>query len=285
MHGSPAIILQSQLTSSAFVQFRMTEMIETDVNTSSLAARLRERIKGEGPITFCDWMKVSLYDAKEGYYCRTGRSRWGREGDYRTSPERTPLFAATFARYFAGLYEQLGRPAAWTILEAGAGDGSFAEGILRTLEKSFPNVFRATSYVIDEVKVSRSAIERLQPFAGRVQFCGLDEVEINPGVVFSNELLDAFPVHRIVFDGGEFKEFYVAVDENENFAWLLGPQSAGLERRLDSFFNIVGMQPVKDQVIEVGLEAENWLRSVVRSLRCGYVVTVDYGAAAEDLYS
>lgn len=262
-------------------------MIEILANTSSLATRLRERIRLEGPITFCDWMKSALYDSRDGYYCRSDRNRWGREGDYRTNPERSQLFAATFARYFAGLHEELGRPTAWTVFEAGAGEGRFAEGLLETLQKSFPNVFAATSCVIDEVSsISRArAQERLRPFADRVQFSGIDEVEINPGVVFSNELLDAFPVHRIVLDGGEFREFYVTVDENGNFAWLLGALSPALSSRLEGYFKDAGSRPENGQVIEVSFEIENWLRRVGARMRKGYVVTVDYGAEAADLYS
>jgi hypothetical protein len=66
-------------------------MIETASNVSTLAERLRERITREGPIAFHDWMKAALYDPTEGYYCRSDRTRWGREGDYRTSPERSSL--------------------------------------------------------------------------------------------------------------------------------------------------------------------------------------------------
>ena len=262
-------------------------MIEILANTSSLATRLRERIKLEGPITFCDWMQSALYDSHDGYYRRADRSRWGREGDYRTSPERSTLFAATFARYFAGLYQQLGRPAAWTILEAGSGAGRFTEGLLRTLQQFFPEVFAATSCVVDEVSsVSRmQAEERLRPFADQVQFRSLDEVEIDAGVVFSNELLDALPVHRIVLRGGEFKEFYVTVDENGDFAWLLQALSPALSARLERYLADVDSLPVEGQVVEVGLEIEDWLRRVAANMRSGYVVTVDYGALAEDLYS
>jgi SAM-dependent MidA family methyltransferase len=262
-------------------------MIETLANTSSLATRLRERIELEGPLTFCNWMKAALYDSRDGYYCRTDRSPWGREGDYRTSPERSPLFAATFARYFAHLHEQLGRPAAWTIFEAGAGEGRFTAALLQKLQQSFPNVFAATSCVIDEVSsVSRARAQaRLRPFADRVQFSSIDEVEINPGVVFSNELLDAFPVHRIVLHGGEFREFYVTVDENENFAWQLEALSPALSARLEEYFEKVGSRPVDGQVIEVSLEIEDWLRRVAARMRRGYVVTVDYGAEVVDLHS
>src|SRR5688572_17394359 len=106
-------------------------MFETISSTSTLADRLRERIQREGPMTFCDWMKAALYDEREGYYCRANSNRWGREGDYRTSPERSSLFAATFARYFARLYDEIGGPSEWAIVEAGAGDGSFAYGVLK----------------------------------------------------------------------------------------------------------------------------------------------------------
>ena len=135
---------------------------------SALGERIRERIRREGPITFCDWMRMALYDEDEGYYCRSDRQKWGRAGDYRTSPERSSLFAATFARYFARLYEQLGRPREWTIVEVGAGDGRFAGGVLETLQDSFPSVFSATRYVVDEAgSHSRSlAQERLEPFGG-----------------------------------------------------------------------------------------------------------------------
>jgi len=261
-------------------------MIGILAKTSSLATRLRVRIELEGPITFCDWMNSALYDPRDGYY-RTARRRWGREGDYRTSPERSPLFARTFARYLARLHQELGRPTAWTILEAGAGEGRFAEGLLRTLQESFPEVFTATKFVIDEVStISRAqAEERLRSFGDRVQFSGIDEAEINPGVVFSNELLDAFPVHRIVLVGGEFKEFYVTVDDNGNFAWLLQELSAVLSSRLEGYFEGVSCRPAEGQVIEVSLESEGWLRRVAARMHSGHVLTVDYGATAEDLYS
>ena len=77
---------------------------------SALIDRLQERIRSEGPITFHEWMKTALYDPEQGYYCRSDRERWGRHGDYRTSPERSVLFAATFARYFVKLYQDLGSP-------------------------------------------------------------------------------------------------------------------------------------------------------------------------------
>jgi SAM-dependent MidA family methyltransferase len=262
-------------------------MIETVSTTSALATRLRERITREGPITFYDWMKAALYDPTDGYYCKADRTRWGREGDYRTSPERSGLFAATFALYFAKLYAKLGSPKEWTILEAGSGDGHFAESLLRTLERFFPRVFSATCYVIDEVSPhSRiSARERLRAFADRVQFRKLEDVEINCGVVFSNELLDAFPVHRIVSHEGHLREFYVNVDQEGNFRWIVDAPGPVLALRFTQYFQEFGVQLGEGQIAEVNLDIVGWLTKVAEKLHTGYVVTVDYGAHADELYS
>ncbi|MDQ3804683.1 MAG: SAM-dependent methyltransferase, partial [Acidobacteriota bacterium] len=175
--------------------------VEDRPGVRPLAERLRERVEREGAITFRDWMWAALYDEHEGYYRRPDRARWGRAGDYRTSPERSPLFAATFARYFAALFEELGRPPSFHLIEAGGGAGHFAEGVLRTLGRDAPAVFDALRYVFDEASEDARlrAARRLSPFGGRVEFRRVEEFETPPRacVVFSNELLDALPVHRV----------------------------------------------------------------------------------------
>ncbi|HEY6230570.1 MAG TPA: SAM-dependent methyltransferase [Pyrinomonadaceae bacterium] len=261
-------------------------MIDIASNTS-LAARLRERITREGPITFRDWMNAALYDPSDGYYHRSDLKKWGRAGDYRTSSERSSLFAATFARYFATLHEKLGAPATWTIVEAGAGEGHFVQRVMQTLADYFPQVFAATRYVLDEVAAASRAraLKRLQSFGDRVSVGKLADLQIDQGVVFSNELLDALPVHRAMLDQDELKEFYVNVDASGEFQWELGKLSASLQSQLDEYLRTIEAEPAEGQVFEVNLEIEAWLRSVADSLRRGYVVTVDYGAYGAGLLS
>ncbi|HEX2270153.1 MAG TPA: SAM-dependent methyltransferase [Pyrinomonadaceae bacterium] len=200
-------------------------------------------------------MKAALYYPAGGYYKRTDLKRWGREGDYRTSPERSELFAATFARYFARLYDELQQPAQWTIVEAGPGAGDFAAGVLRALRDRPPR------YVLVE---TNEELEKLPP--------------IEAGIFFSNELLDAFPVHRLIQTGDGLSEFYVAV-ENERFVWTTGPLSTPkLAEHCREYSLVPG------QIIEVNLEIESWLTSVAAKLETGYLITVDYGAESCDLY-
>lgn len=244
---------------------------------------LRSRIKAEGPITFADWMRTALY-SPEGYYFREDTERWGRRGDYRTSPERSSLFAATFARYFASLYEQLGRPAEWTIVDVGAGNGALAEGVLQTLQRYFPDVFTATAYVIDEISPdSRVRVnQRLSRFAERVSFGSLNETHIECGVVFSNELLDAFPVHLVKMEKGELKEMYVDVNRDHEFKFVIGEPSTP---RLADYLTACGVPLSEGQTVEINLEIEAWLKTVATSLKHGFVITVDYGAETSDLFS
>ena len=207
---------------------------------------------------FRDWMEAALYDPEFGYYARTDSKRWGREGDYRTSAERSELFAATFARYFARLYDELGQPEEWTIVEGGAGDGTFAKRVLRALEEQYPGVFAATRYLPLEVSSG-------------------DFYPSDPCLYFSNELLDAFPVHRVTREG----ELYVTLDASDGFAWTVGPHSTP---RLAEFLDEHSIELAPNQTIEINLAVDDWLASVAAKLKRGYVITVDYGAEAVELY-
>jgi SAM-dependent MidA family methyltransferase len=242
----------------------------------SLADRLRELIRREGPISFHDWMKAALYDPVGGYYRRSDRKRWGREGDYRTSPERSELFAATFAHYFVELSDER-----LTILEFAAGNGSFASGVLSTLREQAPSIFAGTRYIVYDVSedaLSRSQ-ERLAEFVDQVEFhSDWDRVSVKRGIYFANELLDAFPVHRILKTDDGLLEFYVTVDASGDFCWTTGPLSTP---RLN---NAYPFELANGQIIEINLAVDDWLAQIATKLEHGFVITVDYGAEAPELY-
>lgn len=203
-------------------------------------------------------MNAALYDEAGGYYKRSDLKRWGRAGDYRTSPERSELFAATFARYFAKLYDELQRPSQWTIVEAGPGAGDFATVVQRELRGQY------TDYVLIE---STSELEALPP--------------IKAGIFFSNELLDAFPVHRLIRTGDELLELYIALNSEGRFVWTNGPLSTS---RLSDFCRTYAQELEDGQIIEVNLGIDEWLASVAAKLERGYLISVDYGAESYDLY-
>jgi SAM-dependent MidA family methyltransferase len=229
-------------------------------------------------------MEAALYDERGGYYNRADLKRWGREGDYRTSPERSPLFAATFARLFNSLYEELGSPVRFTIWEAGAGAGYFARGVLETLARSYPQTFSATRYVFDEMSAASraKAQDLLAPFDARVEY-GSPSVRLQePCIIFANELLDAFPVHRVTINEGRLRELFVDVNDAGEFVWMQGETSTPL---LSEYLERVNVELAEGQTAEINLQAVDWLKRAAARLSRGYLILVDYGAEARDLYN
>ena len=259
--------------------------MSSDVNASqnNLADRLRARIKRRGPITFRDWMHAALYDQSDGYYCRSDLIRQGRAGDYRTAPETSALFAATFANYFAKVYFDLGSPGQWTIIEAGAGSGEFARGVLQGLRSNFPKIFDATTYLIDEISSDATLNVRahLEQFADRVEFVHLADLTEPPphAIIFSNELIDAFPVHRVIGRGKRLKELCVGVDQAGEFEWV---ENDPVDE-VNEYCERDGLRLAEGQIFEINLDAERFIARAANLLTSGLLITVDYGASRNEL--
>lgn len=245
--------------------------------------RLRERIKREGPISFHDWMKAALYDEREGYYCRSDRIRQGRAGDYRTAPETSPLFGVTFANYFMKSYFDLGAPEQWTIVDVGGGAGDFARDLLSSLQRNFPKIFAATRYVIDEISADAKSqtLTKIAEFKDQVEFRSLNEISepLPFAIIFSNELLDALPVHRVLGRSGTLRALCVGLNGGGDFIWTEGD----LDARLVEYCARIQLQLAEGQICEVNLEVEDFVTRAAGVIDQGLLITVDYGAEREQL--
>lgn len=100
------------------------------------------------------------------------------------------------------------------------------------------------------------------------------------GVLLSNELVDAFPVHRVRMHQGRLEELYVGLSQ-DRFRETTGPPSTPA---LSDYFSRLGIALPEGYLTEVNLAAMDWMREVARTLARGYVITIDYGHAAHDLY-
>ena len=256
------------------------DAFEPITESAPLVASLRDRINSHSSITFRDFMEAVLYDAEHGYYA-TSDAPMTRSGDYVTSPEVHPIFAALVALQLEELWQAMGAPAAFDVVEAGGGRGTLARDILRAADRS-PQFAEAIRYTI----VDRSPLMRDEQ--RRTHGALSDSVSIEDelpdgvqGVVLSNELLDAFPVHRVINDVGVFRELYVDHD-GEHFYDRPGVPSTP---ELAAYFDALRLSPGEGCTAEVNLEAPRWIASVARSIRHGYVLTFDYGYDAADLYA
>jgi SAM-dependent MidA family methyltransferase len=246
-----------------------------------LAAKLRARIERDGPITFAEFMQAALYDPEHGYYA-CGRAAIGRKGDFITSVSVGPLFGRLLARQFGTWWEELGRPAPFTLVEQGAYDGRLAADVLEGLRAHHPECFAANRYVIVEpspVWRARQA-QQLAALAEKLSWVSApDELRELTGVIFSNELLDAFPVHRVRREAGAWRERYVTV-ENDAFAWRDGELSSDHLRA-----HLAQLPPPPDGYeTEVNLLVEPWTQSSAAGLQRGYLLAIDYGYERAEYY-
>jgi SAM-dependent MidA family methyltransferase len=242
-----------------------------------LAARIRER----GPLTFAEYMRECLYHPQHGYYSRPEARRFA---DYYTSVDVHLIFGRLLARQFREMWDVLGRPEKFVLAEAGAGAGRLAKHILDFAARELPEFYRALHYIAIEQSPARRAAQAAtlvaHVAAGRATSAAELPERIEVGCIFSNELLDALPVHRVVRKGGELREIYVAFAGDELIEQL-GPPS---DPALESFFRMQNIELREEQQAEAGVEACNWIETAGGRLDTGFVLTIDYGHEARELY-
>lgn len=231
-------------------------------------------------------MAAALYEPELGYYQRSDLPRWGRTGDYRTAPETSPVFGATFGQYFADSFDLLGSPEEANIREVGPGGGDFAAACLTFLHDYQPDFFPSVVYSADEISIAsqRKLRKKLKLFSSQVRVGHSPHVS-SPGwtgIVFANELLDAFPVTRVRVKDGNLRELRVTTDRNGGFCWYT-EQDADLT--LAEYLDDVGLFLAEGQTADISLDARDWWVQTATDLAHGYLITVDYGHEAADLFA
>lgn len=254
-----------------------------------LEAYLHDQIEMHGPMPFDRFMEAALYHPEWGYY-ETETTVIGREGDFQTSVSTGPFFGELLARRFMSWLEN-GKPCQW--MECGAHHGQLAQDILEFLsEQQAPNNLDI-EYLIFEPSEKRETIqrERLKQFGNRVKWLrnweGVEKQFTN-GVIFSNELIDAFPVKRFIWNQGEtcWQELAVTTTKG-GFTWTQLPLKSPMEIPwLSSMDRSKLEQILPDQyVIELAPTADDWWKQAAQALKKGYLITLDYGFTEMDKFS
>jgi SAM-dependent MidA family methyltransferase len=202
---------------------------------------LAAEIRAHGPISFRRFMEVALYDAAHGYY-RRPHDPFGKEGDFFTAEQIQPVFGILMAARIRRLYDAMGRPKDFTVVELGAGRGEMG------------SAFAEWNYV--PIDIDSGALPK--------DFTG---------VVFSNEFFDALPVEVAVYRDGAFCAQLVRL-EGDRFAWETG---GAVRTETEDYLRRYFPPPEEGRWYEANLDALAWLGRVSRSLAAGWVLTIDYG--------
>ena len=278
---------------------------------NELTALLRAQIEATGPISFAHFMDVALYHPVHGYY-RQASKQIGCQGDFYTSVSVGPLLGQLLAFQFARWLETepvRGRlpgsvaqtsgteRARFQWVEAGAHDGRLALDILSWVQQLRPELLDKVEYWIIEPSPTRRQVQEqtLKAFSSHVRW--LENVSNLPstgvrGVIFANELLDAFPVWRIGWDASrrEWFEWRVAW-ENDQFVWRHA-STTGSPTLTAELANLdwqwppaeLGAVLPQNYTVEICPAARAWWQQAAVRLGQGKLLTFDYGLVADELY-
>ena len=236
---------------------------------------IRKEIEKNGPIPFSKFMEIALYNDLFGYYSKAGKI--GKLGDFYTSPSVDSLFGKLLGKQIEQMLETINEKE-FSVIEMGAGNGHLAKDILSyfkergienkikyTIIERFPTVMKAQRDALSGFNVEwKHSIKELSPFGG---------------VFLSNELVDSFPTHRVVMDGGLMEVYVDCV--GGRFKEVLRPAGNEVKNHLSS----LGITLAEGQRAEVNLSAMGWVKYVGAYLKKGFVVTIDYGYPSGELYS
>ena len=251
--------------------------------TTELQQRIVECLNRLGPMTFRDFMQTALYEPELGYY-NTERLKIGGVGDYYTSSNVHPAFGAVlaqaFAELWAGSYEPL------TIVEMGPGTGRLAVDVLTTMRDEHPATFDQLKYILVEASpaMRKHQQDKLTAFGDCVSWRSLDQLGVAPifGIVFSNEFVDALPVHRVRYMNGLIEEQYVSAIDSEQLGFLWQQPSS---KRLCEYIDRIGVLLRQGQEVEINIDALDWLSRMRNAISGGFLVTIDYGDTAQHLWT
>src|SRR5439155_10740175 len=249
-----------------------------------LRSEIAAEISARGAIPFARFMEMCLYHPALGYYTRGIGGGGGR--DYLTSSGIHAAFGALLARQAEEMWRRVGRPDPWHFVEFGPGEGAFAADFLREAAKS--GAFAAAlRYLLVEPSPALRERQRSR-LKGRTAILlswvdeqGLDGRGPLSGCLFANEVLDAFPVHRVIGSAEGPREIHVTVRDGEFCETLLPLSAPTLER----FLAESGLALEPGQEADINLAGPCWIAWAVGLIKKGYLVVVDYGHEARELYA
>jgi SAM-dependent MidA family methyltransferase len=233
---------------------------------NELAARLRQRIATEGPISFAAFMESALYDAAGGFYARG--ARLGARGTFTTAPVASAFFARALAADLRALWERLGRPSPFTVAEVGPGDGALAAGLAEAL----------ADLPLELVLCERAAgmLEQARARVPSARTCELAELSDVCGAIVANEVHDACPAHRLRWPD----ELLVTVGPDGRFAFVAGPPAGSL----GALVVASGAEPRAGAEYDVSPAQVELQAALAGALARGAVIALDYGEAGPGRY-
>ena len=233
-------------------------------------------------IPFRRFMELALYHPDHGYYA-SGRARVGKTGDFYTSVSVGRIYGRMLASVCHEVWERLGSPKEFTIVEQGANDGTMAVDILTRIEAAGGAFAEAVRYrIVEPFPINRSRQqEKLSGFPKVTWHGSNEELSEFTGIHLSNELLDAFPVDSLRWSGSLWEEECVSLD-GESLVWKTRPVK---DPELSEAVKRLPAPSREEWRFEINRGISHWLTGIASRMNQGLILTVDYGQVGEDRFA
>ena len=242
-------------------------------------------------ITFAEFMALALYHPDYGYYS-SGQVAIGAEGDFFTASSLGADFGELLAEQLVEIWLILDYPKPFQIVEMGAGLGDLAIDIFNYWQSNYPDLLKNVEYNI--IEESPSLITTQQE---KLQFWREKGINLSwkswsdlanhsvTGCFFSNELIDAFPVHQVIWQNHQLQEIYIGEDQGELIEIIAELSTPELLKYFEKVQIKINESDYPDGYrTEVNLQALDWLNRIAQKLNKGYLLTIDYGYSAQKYY-
>lgn len=236
-------------------------------------------------ISFRDYMELCLYHPSYGYYMRE-QMKIGKQGDFYTSASIGSVMGDMIADMALRYFENSTSREMLTLVEWGGGDGRLAEQVLSRIQAMNEAMVDRMELIMIEHSPHHRALQQQRLAGRRVRW--MDEAEWRRAgpwrdvYVWANELLDAFPIHRIKLLNGEIQEVWVGWDEQrECFIELFKPPTEDVMEYIVRH----QLRLVEEQLGEINLAAESWIQQLAMNIEGGAITLIDYGDEADEIYA
>ncbi|MEJ5300108.1 MAG: SAM-dependent methyltransferase [Thermodesulforhabdaceae bacterium] len=236
-----------------------------------------------GAISFERFMEMALYTPNLGYYMRNVPVI-GQKGDFFTASHAGNIFGLLLSRHIIKIWQEMGEPNDFHIIEIGPGMGYLAYDVLTALA-SHSTIFQSLSYHLVEMNPHFASIQKARLSTLHPRIFWWSDISAMPslcGVCICNEIIDAFPVRLFEVKQGRIMEIYVSLNPEGNFLEILRPAEEDLINYLEFFAPWV--KHFDDYRSEANLSARTWLKNLKKILDSGKILIIDYGHTSEEYY-
>ncbi|WP_254052810.1 class I SAM-dependent methyltransferase [Bacillus sp. V59.32b] len=233
--------------------------------------------KPDRKMTYHEFISTVLYTPKLGYYMGD-REKIGKQGDFYTTSNLSDVFGRTLAKWILHIITESGLPP--VLCEIGGGTGRLADSILTYIKNHEPDMFDRLQYFIIDISPFQreKQKETLSAFKDIHYIDALEDLPVIEGIIFSNELFDALPVHVVEKKHGLLFEVMIT-EKAGQLVEVLEPLE---KQEILRYLQEQDVSLVEGQRFEVPLEMVAYLQSIAGHLQKGFLVSIDYGYTNEE---